>query len=130
MVAIDTNIIVRLLTRDDETQYKKALALFEKYDIFIADTVILETEWVLRYAYNFEQDSICNSFKKIFGLSNIHLSNPSRIAQAIQWNGDGLDFADALHLSQCQECEHLYTFDSKFSSKAAEYSKCEVLNLT
>ena len=65
MVAIDTNIIVRLLTRDDETQYKKALALFEKYDIFIADTVILETEWVLRYAYHFEQDSICNSFKKV-----------------------------------------------------------------
>lgn len=129
MVAIDTNIIVRLLTRDDEAQYKKALALFEKYDIFIADTVILETEWVLRYAYNFEQDSICSSFKKVFGLSNIHLSNPSRIAQAIQWHGEGLDFADALHLSQCQEYERLYTFDSKFSSKAAGYGRCEVLNL-
>jgi predicted nucleic-acid-binding protein len=129
MVAIDTNIIVRLLTRDDEIQYKKALSLFEKYDIFIADTVILETEWVLRYAYNFEQDSICKSFKKVFGLSNIHLSNPSRIAQAIQWHEEGLDFADALHLSQCLECESLYTFDSKFSSKAAVYSKCEVLNL-
>ena len=47
MVAIDTNIIVRLLTRDDESQYKKVLALFKKHDIFIADTVILETEWVL-----------------------------------------------------------------------------------
>ncbi len=129
MVAIDTNIIVRLLTRDDESQYKKALALFEKYDIFIADTVILETEWVLRYAYNFGQASICNSFKKVFGLSNIHLSNPSRIALAIQWHGEGLDFADALHLSQCQEYERLYTFDSKFSSKAAEHCKCEVLNL-
>lgn len=128
MVAIDTNIIVRLLTRDDEPQYKKAFDLFEKYDIFIADTVILETEWVLRYAYNFEQDSICDSFKKVFGLPNVHLSNPSRIAQAIQWHGEGLDFANALHLSQCQEYERFYTFDSKFSSKAAEYCKCEVLN--
>lgn len=126
MVAVDTNIIVRLLTRDDEYQYKKVLALFKKYDIFITDTVILETEWVLRYAYDFKRDSINQAFNKLFGLSNIHLTNPSRIAQAIQWYEEGLDFADALHLSQCQEHESFYTFDSKFTSKAAKLSNCKV----
>ena len=47
MVAVDTNIVVRLLTQDDELQYQKSLEIFQTQDVFIPDTVILETEWVL-----------------------------------------------------------------------------------
>jgi predicted nucleic-acid-binding protein len=41
MIAVDTNIVVRLLTQDDEQQYNKSLKLFQEQDIFIPDTVIL-----------------------------------------------------------------------------------------
>jgi predicted nucleic-acid-binding protein len=51
MVAVDTNIIVRFLTQDDELQYQKSLEIFQTQNVFIPDTVILETEWVLRFAY-------------------------------------------------------------------------------
>lgn len=44
MIAVDTNIIVRLITKDDEIQYQKSLELFKNNNIFIPDTVILETE--------------------------------------------------------------------------------------
>lgn len=44
MIAIDTSVIVRLLVNDDAAQYKKALKLFNEHEVFIADTVILETE--------------------------------------------------------------------------------------
>jgi predicted nucleic-acid-binding protein len=54
MIAIDTNIIVRLLTQDDLSQYKKAYNLLNKYEVFITETVILETEWVLRFAYDYK----------------------------------------------------------------------------
>ena len=50
MIAIDTNVIVRLITRDNEEQYQKSFKIFHDKNIFIADTVILETEWVLRFA--------------------------------------------------------------------------------
>ena len=53
MISVDTNIVVRLLTQDDEVQYQKSLEIFQSPEIFIADTVILETEWVLRFAYKF-----------------------------------------------------------------------------
>ena len=53
MIAVDTNIIIRFLTHDDNLQYKKAFSIFNTQEVFIADTVILETEWVLRYAYEF-----------------------------------------------------------------------------
>ncbi|MCP5410517.1 MAG: PIN domain-containing protein, partial [Chromatiaceae bacterium] len=52
MIGVDTNVLVRLLTRDDEAQFRKALKLFQQEEIFIPKTVFLETEWVLRYAYD------------------------------------------------------------------------------
>lgn len=63
MVAVDTNVIVHLLTQDDEQQYTKSLKLFQEQDIFIPDTVILEAEWVLRFAYQFKPDEICRAFR-------------------------------------------------------------------
>jgi len=127
MIAIDTNIIVRFLTRDDENQFQKSLKLFEKHDVFIPDTVILETEWVLRYAYNFEPVAISKAFSKLFGLSNVHLSNPILVAQALDWHLHGLDFSDALHLTQCQKFSHFYTFDNKFINKSKDLSNCAVV---
>ena len=83
MIAADTNVIVRLLTRDDELQYKKAFALFSSQVVFIPDTVIQETEWVLRYAYEFSNEEICRALTGLFGLKNVRLSDPTRISQVI-----------------------------------------------
>jgi len=77
MIAVDTNIIVRLLTQDDELQYQQSLEIFQNHDVFIPDTVILETEWVLRFAYKFKTEEICTALRKLFGLSNVHLTNAS-----------------------------------------------------
>ena len=38
MIAVDTNIIVRFVTKDDESEYQKSLELFKNQDIFISDT--------------------------------------------------------------------------------------------
>lgn len=127
MIAIDTNIVVRFLTQDDELQFQKSLELFKSHNIFIPDTVILESEWVLRYAYKYPPTTISDAFTKLFGLPNVHLSNPTIIAQSLQWHIDGLDFADALHLSQCQKHKKFFTFDKKFVNKAKEISDCFVL---
>ena len=128
MIAIDTNIIIRFLTHDDERQYKKSFSVFNSQEVFIPDTVILETEWVLRYAYNFSPEDICGAFINLFGLKNIHLSNATFIAQAIEWHKQGMDFSDALHLTQCQQYEKLYTFDKAFSSKAKNLTRCSVIS--
>ncbi|HEB62954.1 MAG TPA: type II toxin-antitoxin system VapC family toxin, partial [Gammaproteobacteria bacterium] len=102
-------------------------SIFNTQEVFISDTVILETEWVLRYAYEFSPEEICNALVKLFGLRNIYLSNPAFIAQAIEWHKKGVDFSDALHLTQCQRYEKLYTFDKKFSSKAKNLTDCSVV---
>jgi len=127
MVAIDTNVIISFLTRDNEAQYKKAYRVFNKQEVFIPDTVILETEWVLRYAYNFQPQEICDAFNRLFGLENVYLSTPHLTAQAIQWHIDGLDFSDAMHLANSQDCERLYSFAAKFAIRAKGIFSCTVL---
>lgn len=71
-IAVDTNIVVRLLTQDDKVQYQQSLGIFRNHDVFIPDTVILETEWVLRFAYKFKPEDICQAFRNLFGLPNVH----------------------------------------------------------
>ena len=126
MVAIDTNIIVRFLTHDDEIQYSKALNIFKKNEIFIPDTVILETEWVLRYAYDFNPADISAAFTKLFGLKNVHLSDPHANSLALEWHRKGLDFSDALHLALSQQNSKLYSFDTDFAKKAKGLGNCTV----
>jgi len=118
MISVDTNVIVRLLTGDDQAQFERAKALFSKENIVIATTVILECEWVLRYAYHFGQNEITNAFQSLFGLSNVQLQEPLVIADAIEWHQNGMDFADSIHLAQAKESEAFVTFDKKFIKSA------------
>jgi predicted nucleic-acid-binding protein len=127
MITIDTNIIVRLLTQDDRSQYQQSVAIFQSQDIFISNTVILETAWVLQFSYKFDSTEICRALRQLFGLPNIHLTNANLITQILQWHENGLDFADAFHLAQGQHCSAIFTFDEKFIKKASNLTNCKVV---
>ena len=118
IISIDTNFLVRLITKDDELQYRLSLEVFKNKNIFIPDTVILETEWVLRFAYKFKPVEICQAFRKLFGLPNVYVTNEKLILQIIDWHEEGLDFADAFHLAASHHCLEFYTYDEKFIKKS------------
>ena len=126
MISVDTNVIVRLLTGDDQPQLKKAKSLFEKESIFITTTVILETEWVLRYAYHFKPFQIADAFQALFGLLNVQLEEPHIVADAIEWHKKDLDFADALHIAKSQASRSFATFDKKLIKKALKLTNIPV----
>ena len=126
MIAIDTNIVVRFITKDDELQYQQSLALFKNKNIFIADTFILETEWVLRFAYKFKPLEICQAFRMVFGLPNVYLTNEKLILQVIEWHENGIDFADAFHLASSNHWLEFYTFDERFIKKSQSLSNSTV----
>jgi predicted nucleic-acid-binding protein len=126
MPSVDTNVLVRLLTGDNVAQYKASQALFGSEDIFIPDTVILETEWVLRAAYDLKPEAVCDALRKVFGLPNVTLANGQMVAQAIDWHESGLDFADAFHLALSQNHGSLKTFDADFIKRAKTLGNCRV----
>ncbi|MEA3467040.1 MAG: type II toxin-antitoxin system VapC family toxin [Thermodesulfobacteriota bacterium] len=124
MIAVDTNVIIRLLTQDDNEQFKKAKNFLKKNEIFVPDTVLLETEWVLRFAYDFNAQDISSGLRKFLGLPNVHVQNVNAAAQALEWHDKGLDFADAFHLALSQHCTGIATFDRKFRKTAKDLQSC------
>lgn len=118
MRAIDTNVVVRFLTNDDKRQAKAARAAIEAGDIFIAATVLLEAEWVLRSAYGFEPIRIAESFRALAGLPAIAVEEPVKLARALDWMGRGMDFADALHLAKAEGCTTFLSFDRNLAKLA------------
>lgn len=124
MIAVDTNVVVRLLIQDDQQQAAKAEQLFSQHKIFIADTVILETEWVLRFAYKMTAEDIYLGLSQILGLENVFVRDQFAIQQALEWFQTGMDFADAWHLALSQHCEQFATFDLKLIKKSPESAGC------
>ena len=111
MFAVDTNLIVRYLVADDPDQTDQARNLIDGHEIFICTTVMLETEWVLRRLYGFSAARCVQALTDIAGLPRVILEDAAALAQALNWAGQGMDFADALHLTKADGCEAFISFD-------------------
>ncbi len=126
MVAVDTNIVVRLLTKDDPNQVKRAVAIMKNSEVFIPKTVLLETEWVLRYAYEIEREAIHKAFMNLLGLPHVTMEDSSAVTQAISWYQRGLDFADSLHLASSIHTAEFKTFDRPLAKKSRNIEAIQV----
>ncbi len=119
VIAIDTNIVVRLLVNDDAAQGRRARSLLAAgQEVFVAPTVLLESEWVLRAAYGFGPDKIAGFLRALLGLPGLRTANPDQVAHALTGYEQGMDFADALHLASSHQTDRFYTFDAAFRRKA------------
>lgn len=118
MTAVDTNVLVRLLTGDDPAQADSARHLFAAGPIWIAKTVLLETGWVLRSLYGFEEAAICDAFRKLLGLKNVNAEDGPGVAAALALTSQGIEFADALHLSGRPPGTAFVSFDKAFVRRA------------
>lgn len=127
MIAVDTNVLVRLLTGDDPDQTKRAADLFRRENILIPKTVLLETEWVLRYSYQLSPPAILAAFQKLLGLSQVTLEDGPAIAEALTRYEAGMDFADALHLASGRGADAFATFDARLKKRAGTQAKVRLL---
>jgi len=119
VLAIDANVVVRYLVDDDHDQFLRACRLVESEPIFVADTVLLECEWVLRSGYGFEARQFAAALRALAGLPTVRLESPQIAAVALAWHEQGMDFADALHLAGADGCEAFATFDRRLAKTAA-----------
>jgi predicted nucleic-acid-binding protein len=126
VLAVDTNIVVRYLTRDDAEQFAKASALIGSEDVYVCTTVLLETEWVLRRGYRFSRQRVIAALAAFAGLPRVTLEDPALAAKALDWARHGMDFADALHLAKAQSCEAFVSFDQRLAAVANAMSDLKV----
>ncbi|MFN6480809.1 PIN domain-containing protein [Nostoc sp. DedQUE07] len=86
MIGVDTNILVRYLTKDDEKQWKQAAEIIEaREQCFVANIVLCELVWVLRgKPYEFSKEEISNTIELMLQCSVFELENRSLVYQALQ----------------------------------------------
>lgn len=118
MTAVDTNVLVRLLTGDHPRQTAAAKALFSSEPIWIAKTVLLETAWVLRARYGFDDRAVAGAFQNLFGIDNVHVEDESSVAAALALTAHGIEIADALHLGSRPPGSSFVSFDRSFVRRA------------
>lgn len=118
MIAVDTNVLVRLLTGDDVEQAAAAKSLLAEEPVWIAKTVLLETGWVLRSLYGFDESAIRDAFGKLLGLKNVHAEDEPGVAAALALAAQGIEFADALHLSSRPPGAEFVSFNQYFMRAA------------
>lgn len=126
MIAVDTNILIRLLTEDESTQAAAARRLFASRSVWIAKTVLLEANWVLQSLYGFEEKTICDAFSKLLGLANVRAEDQPAIAAALALTAHGVEFADAMHLTSRPPGAKFVSFDRSFIRRAKHAGAPEV----
>ena len=129
MIAVDTNVLVRFLARDDARQAARAEELLRANEVWISKTVLLETEWVLRSLYRIPPQTLAEALGALLGLGSVVVEDELAVAKALEWFGKGLDFADAMHLASAGNARRFATFDRKFARQARDVTKVETLLL-
>jgi len=118
VIAIDTNVLVRLLVNDDAAQSARVRTLFEKEEIWIGKTVLLETIWVLRGVYEFKDAAIVRAIESALGLPQVRVEDQGSVEQALAAAANGIDVADALHVASTPaDARAFVTFDKKLARR-------------
>lgn len=117
MIAVDTNVVLRLLVADDPHQTEVAQRRVAE-GVFISPGVLMETEWVMRTAYQIPRERIADLFRDLIELRPIDLENREELRWATDRYRRGADWADLLHLIAARAHGGFATFDRALPRQA------------
>ena len=88
MIGLDTNVLVRYLTRDDPAQYAKAAAMIDAAtdrgeQLVINTAVLCELVWVLGTAYSYSRAEIARALEQIFATAQFEVERLDEARQAL-----------------------------------------------
>lgn len=116
MRAVDTNVLVRLITRDDARQTAAAEAFVAK-GAWVPHLALAETTWVLSAVYDLDASAIATAIEMLLNHKDLTLQESEVVASALQRfrKRPALGFSDCLVLEVARKAGHvpLGTFDRK-----------------
>lgn len=114
MRAVDTNVLVRLLTRDDARQARAADAFVEK-GAWVSVLALAEAMWVLEAVYDRGPGEIATAVEMLLNHGHLSLQNGEAVSAALGVfrQRPALGFSDCLLLELARKAGHLPlgTFD-------------------
>lgn len=114
MRSVDTNVLVRLVTRDDPKQVAAAEA-FVGPGAWVPHLVLAETTWVLASVYDRSPDDIATAVDMLLNHQQLTVQDADAVAAAVAHfrKRPSLGFSDCLVLEVARKAGHvpLGTFD-------------------
>ena len=124
MRAVETNVLLRLLTRDDEAQVRSAEAFIET-GAWVSHLVMAETTWVLGAVYGLTHPAIATAVEMLLKHKSLTLQEADVVSAALTHyrRKPTLGFSDCLVLEIARKAGHLPlgTFDKSLG--ALEHAK-------
>lgn len=122
MEAFDTNVVLRLVYRDDPEKADRASRAWRKAlesgGIFLTTTVLIELAWVLRVAARFDRRAIASALGDLCNSEGVTVEDHDRVRRALaRFRTSAADFSDCLVLESAREAGALpvITFDERFA---------------
>ena len=120
MIALDTNILIRFLIRDDEGQARAAAALLQALTVeepgYVSRDVTIELVWVLKNRYGFRRERLATVFNDLLNSEALEVEAAGDLARAArEYRRGGADLADRMIAAAARRAGAvpLYTFDRK-----------------
>ncbi len=122
MIALDTNIIIRYLVRDDVKQSEAARALLESLTAerpgYVCREVAVEVVWVLKRAYGYSRAQVAAILKELLITEVLVFEAADDAARAAFLYGEGeAEFSDLMIMAAARRAgiRSLHTLDRKLS---------------
>ena len=122
MIALDTNVLVRYLVRDDVKQFKAAQMLLESLTIecpgYICREVIVELVWVLERSYGYPRERVATLLEELATSEDLFVEAADEVIRAtFLYRGGEAGFSDLMIIAAGKRAgvRSLYTLDRKLS---------------
>ncbi len=118
MKAVDTNILVRWITRDDPVQSPIADRVMAEPN-YVSVPVLLELAWTLGGApFRFERHAIVAALRLVLATSTITIAQEDGVLWAIERFAAGADIADMLHIVAGRGSDSFVSFEKRLATLA------------
>jgi predicted nucleic-acid-binding protein len=126
MLGLDTNVLERLLIRDDAAQLKRAEELVRGKCTssdpgWVSVIVLCKVVWVLETAYGYKRPSIQSVIEHLLKTPISRVENEVIVSKAVKaWSNCNCDLADMLIAERnlYEGCKTTYTFDRKAAKQS------------
>lgn len=131
MISLDTNVLVRFFTQDDDEQYQKVVQLFVNLEnthakAFIPMLVLLEVNWVLSHLYKIKRQEIIDNLLLLCETEFLVIENSNQVKNTLLLaKNNSFDLSDLLIACRCQVANNLPVMT--FDKKASKYLNFELL---
>ena len=118
MIALDTNVLARILIRDDARQTSIAAQMIASERTFVPLSVLTETEWLLRRRLKWTREAVNAGLNGIARQPKLTCERGEAIFWVLDRHARGADFADMIHIAASYACVSFATFDRAVAGDA------------